>query len=139
MDKLPDLFTTLDEPAPYVATALIDPPAPHWLHLPSVHARLLPLALAAGHERLHLVCDLSGAGNIDCLYEARGAGGLRGNVTYIGWLEPGEGDTAARFEAVLREKLLAAALPPSLRGHQWNCHSESCPGCAKEEKEVARG
>lgn len=112
MAKLPDLFTTFDEPATYVATAIIEPPTTHWLHLPSVHARLLPLAIAAGHEQLHLTCDYSGGNSLSgCLYEARATGGWRGNREYITWLEPGEADTAPRFEQVLREKLEQAAVP----------------------------
>ena len=103
------LFATFDEPAPYVATALISPPDAHWLHLPSLHARLLPLALKAGHERLHLSCDYIGTGAMPCTYEAWGDGGVTGHLSYVSWLEPGEGDTAARFEAVLREKLLTQA------------------------------
>jgi hypothetical protein len=107
-----DLFSILDKPAPpYVATAIVEPPATNWLHLPSVHARLLPLAVAAGHERLHLTCDYSGDSPSGCLYEARAMGGWRGNKEYISWLEPGDGDCASRFEQKLREKLEQAVVP----------------------------
>jgi hypothetical protein len=105
------LFATPDEPRPYVATAIVEPPITNWLHLPSVHARLLPLAIAAGHERLHLSCAFSGDGLSSCLYEARASGGWRGNRDYISWLEPGNGDCAPHFERVLREKLQQAAQP----------------------------
>lgn len=115
MAKLPDLFTTLDEPAPYVATVIVEPPATNWLHLPSLHARLLPLAIAAGHEQLHLSCNYQGEGPSGCTYEARASGGIRGGRQYIGWLEPSEGDTAAHFEQALRAKLEQAVLPTSLR------------------------
>lgn len=106
--QLPDLFTTYDEQAPYVATSLVEPPAPHWLHLPSVLARLQPLAEAAGHEKLLLVAHLE---TDQCYYEATATGGARGFVTYIGYFD--YGSNPARFEPCLRELLTQEALRAS--------------------------
>jgi hypothetical protein len=117
MAQLPDLFTTLAEPAPYVATAIVAAPSPDWLDLPGVLARLQPLAEAAGHERLLLVAHLEPG---QCYYEASATGGPRGFVTHIGYFD--YGSAPAQFERCLRELLTQAAQP-----------------ALSQEMEVARG
>lgn len=100
----------LFEAAPFTAVALVEPVAANWLHLPSLHAELLPLARAAGHETLRLNCAYTGETLSGCLYEATGLGGTAGTREYVSWLEHDNGDTAQRFAQTLREKLLAAAM-----------------------------
>jgi hypothetical protein len=99
----------LFDAAPFRAVALVEPVTTNWLHLPSLHAELLPLAIAAGHDALQLGCAYGSDAPSGCTYEATGIGGEAGNRFYVTWLEPGDGDTAPRFAQVLREKLLAAA------------------------------
>jgi hypothetical protein len=105
----------LFEQAPYVVTAIVEPATTNWLHLPSLHAELLPLAIAAGHESLQLVCVYGSAAPSGCSYEATGMGGSTGTVVYVSWQEPGEADTAPRFAQVVREKLLAAQSRPTMK------------------------
>jgi hypothetical protein len=94
------LPTTIDPPADYTVM-VVEAAAPGWLHLPSLHAKLLPLALAAGHERLVLTCHFGGESH--SYYEAEALAGTTGFRRYITWLD--EGDQAEDFERVLTEKL----------------------------------
>lgn len=96
-----DLFTTLDEPARYVATHVIEPATTGWLPLPQLHARLLPLAQAAGHERLLLNARMDGPDEFS--YEADATGGRTGFRRYIGFFD--YGSTPAHFEAALTRLL----------------------------------
>ena len=73
--------------------------------MPALHARLLPLALAAGHEALLLTCHYHGAADESCYYEADASGGTSGFRRYISWLDKDGGDQPANFERVLRRKL----------------------------------
>jgi hypothetical protein len=99
----------LFDAAPFKAVAIVEPASTNWLHLPSLHAELLPLAIAAGHDALQLGCLYGSDAPSGCTYEATGIGGEAGNRFYVTWLEAGDSDTAPRFAQVLREKLLAAA------------------------------
>lgn len=98
-----DLFSQTSEPTPpYEVVAVAEPAATGWLHLPSLHAKLLPLAKAAGHERLHLSCEVSGPGESDYTYLADGGSPFR---RYIGVFEAGGGYSYHDFERVLTAKL----------------------------------
>jgi len=76
-----------------------------WLPLPLLHAQLLPLALAAGHEALLLTCHYQGPADESCYYEADASGGPSGFRRYVSWLDQDGGDRPANFERVLRRKL----------------------------------
>lgn len=103
-----DLFSQSTAPptAPYEVVAVAEPAAIGWLHLPSLHAKLLPLALAAGHTRLHLACECVGAGPSDYIYSAEAGGATAADYRrYISVFEPGGGDSWHDFERVLTAKL----------------------------------
>jgi hypothetical protein len=91
--------------APQVAY-VVEAPAPGWLHLPSLHAKLLPLAVAAGHDTLSLFCTCQGNEASEYTYEASAFGGLSGFRAYIQFLAPEGGYSWHDFERVLTEKLL---------------------------------
>ena len=96
----------MENQAPYqvVVLATLPPAAPPLLDLRALHARLLPLAVEAGHKRLHLECHYNG----QALYEAWAAGGPSGHRNYITWASP-VGGRADEFEAALTEQLHAQA------------------------------
>jgi hypothetical protein len=97
-----DLLTiTTDPTAPYQATIIVEPAVVGWLHLPSLHAKLLPLALAAGHERLLLAAHIEGPESF--YYEADATGGASGFRRYIGFFD--HGSAPVDFERVLTAKL----------------------------------
>jgi hypothetical protein len=98
------LPTTIDPPADYTVM-VVEAAAPGWLHLPSLHAKLLPLALAAGHETLQLGCDYTGAGDFECTYNASCSGGPSKFRQYINQFGLEEGHLPADFERVLTAKL----------------------------------
>lgn len=104
MSTLP-LFT--DEPvAPYEVVTVAGPAALGWLDLPLLHAKLLPLAQAAGHTTLHLSCEVSGPGPSDYTYLASASGADAGSYRrYISVFEPGGGYSWHDFERVLTAKL----------------------------------
>jgi hypothetical protein len=77
-----------------------------WLHLPSLQAKLLPLAQAAGHTKLHLTCECSGQGSSDFTYLAEASGDdAQSYRRYISVYEPGGGYSWHDFERVLTAKL----------------------------------
>ena len=77
-----DLSLTFAEPAAYEVVALVSQPAaPGWLDLPALHARLLPLALAAGHARLVLRADVGYPTGPS--YEALASGGAADVTVYV--------------------------------------------------------
>lgn len=94
------LTLTLDEAPTYEVVALIAPPQPDWLNLPEVHARLLPLAEKAGHEKLHLTAQIGDG--LPC-YEATTSGGVSGFRRYISFFD--YGSTPSQFERALTELL----------------------------------
>lgn len=99
-----DLSLTFDEPAAYEVVALVSPPAaPGWLDLPALHARLLPLALAAGHTRLVLRADVGYATGPS--YEAIASGGAADITVYVvaGSASAGPARFAAALETGLRQ------------------------------------
>jgi hypothetical protein len=106
-----DLFSQPTAPAaPFKVVAIAEPAATGWLHLPSLHAKLLPLALAAGHTRLHLSCECSGTGPSDYTYLAEGSGTDADSYRrYISVFEPGGGYSWHDFERVLTAKLIEQA------------------------------
>jgi hypothetical protein len=71
-----------------------------WLDLPALHARLLPLAQAAGHEKLLLSVAIGDG--LPC-YEADATGGPSGFRRYVGRFD--YGDTPSQFEGRLTELL----------------------------------
>ena len=75
-------------------------PATDWLDLPALHARLLPLAQAGGHEKLLLNVEY---GDGLPWYGAEATGGPTGFRRYIGRFQ--HGDTPSQFEGVLTELL----------------------------------
>ena len=81
------------------------PAAEGWLQLPALHAKLLPLAQAAGHETLWLTCECFGSGASEYNYLASASGGHAGFRRYISMLEPGGGYSWHDFERVLTAKL----------------------------------
>jgi hypothetical protein len=95
------LSLTTDPAAAYQATVIVEPAATGWLHLPSLHIKLLPLALAAGHERLVLSCDYEGADDFRCTYSAHAGGGTSGFRSYITPFDFNSGHLPDRFEQVL--------------------------------------
>jgi hypothetical protein len=104
MDTLPT--TTLDPAAPYQVVAVAEPAIAGWLHLPSLHAKLLPLAKAAGHERLTLSCDHAGADDFQTTYSASASGGPTGFRSYIQVINLEDaGHLPEHFERVLTDKL----------------------------------
>ncbi|TPG66093.1 hypothetical protein [Hymenobacter nivis] len=96
----------MDQYPLFAVTLVASPPptAPPLLDLQALHAKLLPLALEAGHTALslsaHYAGDVHGAH-----YEACATGGDSGYRRYISWLEPGDADRGPHFERVLTEKL----------------------------------
>jgi hypothetical protein len=108
--------TTTQQQAPLVLDA--GPAAEGWLHLPSLHAKLLPLAQAAGHAALHLSCEVSGPGPSDYTYLAS-ASGPNNFRRYISTFEPGGGYSWHDFERVLTAKLQEqAAYLQTVKGGQ---------------------
>jgi hypothetical protein len=107
-----DLFsqTTLDPPATYGVVAVAEPAAAGWLHLPTLHAKLLPLAQAAGHERLTLSCDYAGTDDFQCTYNASASGGPAGFASYITPYDLDGGHLPEQFERVLTAKLQRRAM-----------------------------
>jgi hypothetical protein len=82
------------------------PAAEGWLHLPSLHAKLLPLAKAAGHDKLHLSCECNGTEPSDYTYLASASGTSANSFRrYISVFEPGGGYSWHDFERVLTAKL----------------------------------
>jgi hypothetical protein len=92
---------TTDPAATYQVVAVAEPAVAGWLHLPSLHLKLLPLALAAGHERLVLSCDYEGADDFHCTYSAHAGGGASGFRSYITPFDLNGGHLPDRFEQVL--------------------------------------
>lgn len=84
----------------FEVVAIASPAQPNWLDLPALHARLLPLAQAAGHEKLHLNVEV---GDDLPWYRAKATGGVADFRRYIGRFE--HGDTASQFERRLTELL----------------------------------
>ncbi|NML67638.1 hypothetical protein HHL22_20750 [Hymenobacter sp. RP-2-7] len=99
------LSHTHDEPAPYKVVALVTPPSPEQLDLVALHARLLPLAQQAGHERLSLTLEV-GLGPAP-RYQAYGCLGAADFHTYVLASRPEA--CAADFARVLEERLQRAA------------------------------
>jgi hypothetical protein len=100
------LSLPFDKPAPYEVVAVAEPAATDWLHLPSLHAKLLPLAKAAGHERLTLSCDHAGADDFQTTYSASASGGPAGFRYYIPVINLADaGHLPEHFERVLTAKL----------------------------------
>jgi hypothetical protein len=93
-----------------------------WLHLPSLHAKLLPLAQAAGHDKLHLSCECNGAEPSDYTYLASASGASANSFRrYISVFEPGGGYSWHDFERVLTAKLHEQiAYRAMLKGGQHN-------------------
>ena len=101
-----NLSLNFEPTTPYEVVAVAEPAATGWLHLPSLHAKLLPLALAAGHTKLHLTCEVSGTGTSDYTYLAEASGNdASGYRRYISVFEPGGGYSYHDFERVLTAKL----------------------------------
>ncbi len=97
-----DLFSQTSDPAaPYQVVAVAEPAATGWLHLPSLHAKLLPLALAAGHTRLTLSNDYEGTDDFHNSYSASASGGPSGFRAYITPFDLNGGHLPDRFEEVL--------------------------------------
>lgn len=114
-----DLTITTDPATTYQVVAVAEPAAIGWLHLPSIHAKLLPLAQAAGHETLWLTCECFGAGASEYNYLASASGGHAGFRRYISMLEPGGGYSWHDFERILTEKLQQqAAYLQAVKGGQ---------------------
>lgn len=95
-----DAFTQLVQRAATRFPALSPQTAPEWLDLPALHARLLPLAQAAGHEKLLLSVAIGDG--LPC-YEADATGGPSGFRRYVGRFD--YGDTPSQFEGRLTELL----------------------------------
>lgn len=93
--------TTEDPQVAYVVEA----PIAGWLHLPSLREKLLPLAIAAGHEKLCLTCECAGSHPSDYTYTAFATGGPSGHREYIGLFTAGGGYSWHDFERVLTDKL----------------------------------
>jgi hypothetical protein len=92
---------TTDPAATYQVVAVAEPAATGWLHLPSLHAKLLSLALAAGHTRLVLSCDYEGDDDFRCTYSAHAGGGDSGFRSYITPFDLNGGHLPDSFERVL--------------------------------------
>jgi len=100
-----NLSLNFEPTAPFAVVAVAEPAATGWLHLPSLHAKLLPLAQAAGHERLSLSCDYAGADDFQCIYLASASGGTSGFRSYITPYDFEGGHLPEEFERVLTAKL----------------------------------
>jgi hypothetical protein len=105
-----DLFSQSNAPAaPFKVVAIAEPVATGWLHLPSLHAKLLPLAITAGHERLTLTSDYAGADDFQCTYAASASGGVSGFRSYVTVFDLDGGHLPEQFERVLTAKLTEQA------------------------------
>jgi hypothetical protein len=108
-------------PTPTDKAIVLDagPAVTGWLHLPSLYAKLLPLAIQAGHEKLGINCEVSGTGPSDYTYTAYASGGASGYREYIGLFTAGGGYSWHDFERVLTDKLQQqAAYLQTVKGGQ---------------------
>jgi hypothetical protein len=99
VEKLP-LF---DQAAPFQVVAMAEPAYEGWLHLPALHARLLPLAKEAGHEKLLLTATVGQEETGGYYYEADCSGGPTGFRRYISFFD--YGSAPDQFERRLTELL----------------------------------
>jgi hypothetical protein len=71
----------------------------------TIHARLLPLALAAGHDRLTIMSEVGGPGDGSLRYQAWGSGGAAEFRFYV--IAGLPGSHPDDFEKALEEGLQA--------------------------------
>jgi hypothetical protein len=92
-----------DQAASYQVVTVAEPAVEGWLHLPSLHAKLLPLAKAAGHEKLLLSAHVGGEETGGYYYEADCTGGPSKFRRYISFFD--FGSTPSQFERRLTDLL----------------------------------
>jgi hypothetical protein len=94
--------TTTEDPQ---VAYIVEAPVVGWLHLPSLHKKLLPLAQAAGYDTLTLTCECRGEDASDYTYEASAWSRTGRFRSYVAYLHPEGGYSWHDFERVLTAKL----------------------------------